>query len=298
MRKIIHILPLLLLSFACDGSGIEGYVNEPITITANNPEEGQDVDYFWSLSEQPDGSLMNSSDLVASDAGQEMVFTPDYPGDYSIEVLISQYGDEIADQSFSFTILEPSEKEVVKDDNQNEDTEDWLNEEIEDTEEHDGEQVNQDDESLSDVIESEVATNITDEKSMSDKGQQGLAAMGNMENSEKKNPKPISKFDKSTKVVAQIKEQKKEASIAERTDRFTIQITSKKILKDAQLFSQKLIGQGYDSYIQKVVFNAEEIWYRVRVGSYDNYNSAKTAAVALSSELGMATWVDFVRKEQ
>jgi len=298
MRKIIHILPLLLLSFACDGSGIEGYVNEPITITANNPEEGQDVDYFWSLSEQPDGSLMNSSDLIASDAGQEMVFTPDYPGDYSIEVLISQYGDEIADQSFSFTILEPSEKEVVKDDNQNEDTEDWLNEEIEDTEEHDGEQVNQDDESLSDVIESEVATNITDEKSMSDKGQQGLAAMGNMENSEKKNPKPISKFDKSTKVVAQIKEQKKEASIAERTDRFTIQITSKKILKDAQLFSQKLIGQGYDSYIQKVVFNAEEIWYRVRVGSYDNYNSAKTAAVALSSELGMATWVDFVRKEQ
>lgn len=298
MRKIIHILPLLLLSFACDGSGIEGYVNEPITITANNPEEGQDVDYFWSLSEQPDGSLMNSSDLVASDAGQEMVFTPDYPGDYSIEVLISQYGDEIADQSFSFTILEPSEKEVVKDDNQNEDNEDWLNEEIEDTEKHDGEQVNQDDENLSDVIESEVATNITDEKSMSDKDREGLAAMGNMENSENKNPKPISKFVNSTKVVAQIKEPKKEASIAERTDRFTIQITSKKILKDAQLFSQKLIGQGYDSYIQKVVFNAEEIWYRVRVGSYDNYNSAKTAAVALSSELGMATWVDFVRKEQ
>ena len=66
----------------------------------------------------------------------------------------------------------------------------------------------------------------------------------------------------------------------------------------AQLFSQNLIGQGYDSYIQKVVFNSEEIWYRVRVGSYDNYNSAKTAADALSSTLGMPTWVDFVRKEQ
>ena len=75
-------------------------------------------------------------------------------------------------------------------------------------------------------------------------------------------------------------------------------ITSKKILKDAQLFSENVIGQGYDSYIQKVVFNSEEIWYRVRVGSYDNYNSAKTAADALSSTLGMPTWVDFVRKEQ
>ena len=91
---------------------------------------------------------------------------------------------------------------------------------------------------------------------------------------------------------------KRQASIAERTDRFTIQITSKKMLKDAQLFSQDLIGQGYDSYIQKIVFNSEEIWYRVRVGSYDNYNSANTAADALSTEIGMPTWVDFVRKEQ
>ena len=70
------------------------------------------------------------------------------------------------------------------------------------------------------------------------------------------------------------------------------------MLKDAQLFSQNLIGQGYDSYIQKVIFKSEEIWYRVRVGSYDNYNSAKTAADALSNTLGMPTWVDFVRKEQ
>ena len=87
MRKTIQII-LLLLMFGCGGSGIEGYVNEPITITANNPEEGQDVDYFWSLAEQPDGSLINSGDLLASDYGQEMVFTPDYPGDYLIEVII------------------------------------------------------------------------------------------------------------------------------------------------------------------------------------------------------------------
>jgi len=213
-------------------------------------------------------------------------------------VLISQYGDEISDQSFSFTILEPSEKEIVENDNQNENTEDWLNEEIEDTEENDGEELNQDEEKLSDVIETELATDVPNKKSMSDKDREGLAAMGGMETPKEKNVKPIAKFDKSKKVVAKIKEPKKEASIAERTDRFTIQITSKKILKDAQLFSQNLIGQGYDSYIQKVVFNTQDIWYRVRVGSYDNYNSAKNSADALSSEIGMATWVDFVRKEQ
>ena len=58
-----------------------------------------------------------------------------------------------------------------------------------------------------------------------------------------------------------------------------------------------MINKGYDAYIQKVVFNMDEIWYRVRVGSYDNYQSAKEAADNLSGEIGMATWVDFVRKE-
>ena len=295
MRKI-QIFFLLLL-FSCGGSGIEGYVDEPITITANNPEEGQDVDYFWSLAEQPDGSLINSGDLLASDDGQEMIFTPDYPGDYLIEVIISQYGDEISNQTFSFTILDISEKEVSNNDDAQEDDEDWLNEEIEDSVEQSTKEIIEDqvDEPIdkSNQLEKESSSNS---EVMSDKDKEGLAAMIAM--AKEKESDPLKKYDESNKVVAKIKEPKREASIAERTDRFTIQITSKKMLKDAQLFSQNLIGQGYDSYIQKVVFKSEEIWYRVRVGSYDNYNSAKTAADALSSELGMPTWVDFVRREQ
>jgi len=295
MRKIQIFF--LLLFFSCGGSGIEGYVDEPITITANNPEEGQDVDYFWSLAEQPDGSLINSGDLLASDDGQEMIFTPDYPGDYLIEVIISQYGDEISNQTFSFTILDISEKEVSNNDDVKEDDEDWLNEEIEDSLEQSTEEIIEDqvDEPInkSNQLEKESSSNS---QVMSDKDKEGLAAMIAM--AKEKESDPLKKYDESNKVVAKIKEPKREASIAERTDRFTIQITSKKMLKDAQLFSQNLIGQGYDSYIQKIVFKSEEIWYRVRVGSYDNYNSAKTAADALSSELGMPTWVDFVRKEQ
>jgi len=292
MRKI-QIFFLLLL-FSCGGSGIEGYVDEPITITANNPEEGQDVDYFWSLAEQPDGSLINSGDLLASDDGQEMIFTPDYPGDYLIEVIISQYGDEISNQTFSFTILDISEKEVSNNDDAQEDDEDWLNEEIEDSVEQSTEEIIEDqvDEPIN-QLEKESSSNS---EVMSDKDKEGLAAMIAM--AKEKESDPLKKYDESNKVIAKIKDPKREASIAERTDRFTIQITSKKMLKDAQLFSQDLIGQGYDSYIQKVVFKSEEIWYRVRVGSYDNYNSAKTAADALSSELGMPTWVDFVRREQ
>ena len=278
MRTIISFIPFLIF-FACGSSGIEGYVDEPITITAENPEEGKDVDYFWTLADLPDGSLMNSGDLISSYDGQEMVFTPDYPGDYSVEVVISQYGDEISNQTFAFLIMDPSERDAVSDDDSEEpENEDWLNEEMD--EEIDDEEENDDD----DLYEEDE--DIDDEEADLD------------EDDESGNKTPVAKMTAANAVTAKASEPKKGTSIAARTDRFTIQITSKKMLKDAQLFSQKLISKGYDSYIQKVVFKTDEIWYRVRVGSYDNYNSAKAAADDLSGELGMATWVDFVRKEQ
>ena len=292
MRKTIQII-LLILIFGCGGSGIEGYVNEPITITANNPEEGQDVDYFWSLAEQPDGSLINSGDLLASDYGQEMVFTPDYPGDYLIEVIISQYGDEISNQTFSFSILDASEKQSSANKSE-EENEDWLNEEIDDSLQQEIVETEQDD--ITEKPNKTEEVDLLEGKQMSDKDRAGQVAMTKM--ALEKKVKPVINLVEPVETSVEKKQRKKRASIAERTDRFTIQITSKKMLKDAQLFSQNLIGQGYDSYIQKVVFNSEEIWYRVRVGSYDNYNSAKTAADALSGMLGMPTWVDFVRKEQ
>ena len=277
MRTIISFIPFLIF-FACGTSGIEGYVDEPITITAENPEEGKDVDYFWTLADLPDGSLMNSGDLISSNEGQEMVFTPDYPGDYSVEVVISQYGDEISNQTFAFLIMDPSERDAVSDEDREEpENEDWLNEEMD--EEIDDEEENDDD-----LYEED--DDIDDEEDDLD------------EDDESGNKTPVAKMTAANAVTAKASEQKKGTSIAARTDRFTIQITSKKMLKDAQLFSQKLISKGYDSYIQKVVFKTDEIWYRVRVGSYDNHNSAKAAADDLSGELGMATWVDFVRKEQ
>jgi len=275
MRTIISFIPFLIF-FSCGGSGIEGYVDEPITITAENPEEGKDVDYFWTLADLPDGSLMNSGDLISSDEGQEMVFTPDYPGDYSVEVVISQYGDEISNQTFAFLIMDPSERDAVSEkDSEEPENEDWLNEEM--------------DEEIDDEEENDEEEN-DEEENDDEENDDGHEESGNKS--------PVAKMTTANAVTAKASEPKKGTSIAARTDRFTIQITSKKMLKDAQLFSRKLISKGYDAYIQKVIFKTDEIWYRVRVGSYDNHNSAKAAADDLSGELGMATWVDFVRKEQ
>ena len=47
--RIILFLTILVSFFACSGGGIEGYVGESISITADNPEEGKDVDYNWRI---------------------------------------------------------------------------------------------------------------------------------------------------------------------------------------------------------------------------------------------------------
>lgn len=283
MRKTLF-LTILVSFFACSGGGIEGYVGESISITADNPEEGKDVDYNWTLANQPDGSLMNSTDLFASDDGQKMSFIPDYPGDYSVEVVVSQYGDDIANQTFSFSIIDPKnqEQEVEDDDEESQDevNEEWLNEDLEkesDVVIEDEEEESDDDEEVEDDVDSD-----DQENEVSDEDDDNV---------------PVTKNITSAGVKAKAIQPKKGASIAAKTDQFTIQITSKRMLSDAQLFSQKMISKGYDAYIQKALFDTDKIWYRVRVGSYDNYNSAKAAADVLSEELGMATWVDFVRKE-
>ena len=112
MRNIFSLI-VIFTFICCDSSGIEGFLNEPITISANNPEEGQDFDYLWTLANQPDGSLINSSDLITSDDGQEMVFTPDYPGNYSIEVVISKYGDNVSNAKYVEN-LQRSNEQLVK----------------------------------------------------------------------------------------------------------------------------------------------------------------------------------------
>ena len=135
MKKILFFTFLFLI-VSCGGDGIVRYVGESITITAENPEETNDVDFSWILIDQPDGSLLSSKDLKYKLAGQEMTFSPDYPGNYIFEVSILKFGDELSNQSFVFTI---SDLEVEPETEKTDDSEEeWLSEDMEeDVEEED-----------------------------------------------------------------------------------------------------------------------------------------------------------------
>ena len=292
MKKIISLFTIVIIFISCADKGIEGYVGEEIVIAAKNPDQTNDVDYTWILIEQPDGSLLNSSDLVSSDGGMKMIFEPDYPGNYIIDVVVSKYGDEISNQSWAFSIKNADEviqNDIKTDIPKNSDPDEgWLNEELDEQE-----LVNEtlEDEAYDDNIEIEDYNESDYENSI----QENIQASPVVEVPAEIKASPIKEPILESKPAPL----KRTASIPERTDRYTIQVVSKKLLKDAESYADKLISQGYDAYIQKVILQqSEQIFYRVRIGSYDNINSAYETAKEVSKQLGMATWVDFVRKEQ
>ncbi|NOZ04051.1 MAG: hypothetical protein GXO92_05525 [FCB group bacterium] len=249
-------------------------------IIAELPDEGDDFDFVWEITDQPDASLLSVHDLEFSGDSSEVTFIPDAEGKYTFQVSIFQYGDELSTQSFTFNIL-PGEENTEESyagekERSGEDTlagkvpvageEEWLNEEIE-----------EDTEPLSESVTIET-------------------------------PKPAVKTiteeaaAKATKPVVKSKPVPKKpvpgASIPYDKNRFTIQVAAKKTLKDAEVVAAELIEAGFDAYIQKAYFKeTDDLWYRVRVGSYENRETAAAVAKAIAKFRNAPTWVDFVRLE-
>ena len=68
--------------------------------------------------------------------------------------------------------------------------------------------------------------------------------------------------------------------------------------RDAEKTAANLIESGYDAYIQKAYFrDTDEVWFRVRVGSYDNRETALAVGKVIASAMTTDIWVDFVRFE-
>ena len=257
MKKILYI-PLLLIIVSCGGKGVEGNVGQIISISAEEILEETNVDYNWIIMGQPDGSLLSPKDLKYKNNGQEMMFSPDYPGDYTFEVSITKFGDELSNQSFFFTISDIEDEDVEDIEDETSKEEEWLKESLEEYEE-----------------ESDDEDEVSKKQTIKKASTKAIVA----KNRKTSNNKSV-----------------KGSDIPAKKDRFTIQVISKKRLGDAQQYANKLIKSGYDAYIQKAYFKeTEEVWYRVRIGSYDNYNSAQAIANVVSKDIKLSVWVDFVR---
>lgn len=283
-RKTWIISGILLLFAACVSSGEQGVVGEKTSIQAEIPEDGNDLEFSWNFTSIPEESQLSQSDLSISDDGTTAAFTPDVEGNYTVEVSVLQYNDEISTQSFDF-IIKAAETTVEID--------------TPETEE-------------SDTIDELVATEVNQEKTTTkwyeeQEAQKALKVLPSLPMAaivppeqpdttavliqEPTKPVPV-------KVKPKVKKPIPGSSIPYDQSRYTIQVASKRNLELAKTVAANLIKAGYDAYIQKAYFKeTNEVWYRVRVGSYEKKETALAVAKSLSHLNRETAWVDFVRYE-
>ena len=281
LKKYNFILTAALL-ISCNKENNTVALGETINVSAEIPEESQDLEFIWELISVPENSFIDNNNIELGNPNSSVDFTPDIPGIYSLEVSIFQYNDEISTESFSYNVVQLDSKDS-----------DELVEDIV--------LVEEDSSAISDLLVENNEPKWYDSESVEDVLEDPLK-----ENLEKKlskeepliknvNPKPNKKTSK--KIIKKPKKIRG-SSIPFDKDRFTIQVGSKKFLSDAKKFAAQLIDSGYDAYIQKASFKeTSEVWYRIRVGSYDKRETATAVAKVLSKTRQEKAWVDFVRYE-
>ena len=275
-KKYIIILSLLVLT-GCSEENPTANVGDHVTITADKPEESQDLDFIWEWTSVPDNSQVDNSKIMKDETNTTIEFIPDVAGLYSLEVSIFQYNDEISTQSFSYEVVA---NEIVEE----EKVETEAPEEVEDAV---AELLVENNEPK--WYESESVAAAVEEASQTIE-----VPVVELEKPKAPPPPPATTAKPKKKKAKLIRG----SSIPYDKERFTIQVASKKELADAKKVVATLIDAGFDAYIQKAVFKeTNEIWYRVRVGSYDNRDTAVAVAESLSSTRRERAWVDFVRYE-
>ena len=278
-KKYIIILSLLVLT-GCSEKNPTANVGDHVTITADKPEEGQDLDFIWEWTSVPNNSQMDNSKILKDETNATIEFIPDVAGLYSLEVSIFQYNDEISTQSFSYEVLANEIVEKEQEDKIKTETTEEVEDAVAELLVENDEPKWYESESVAEVLEAgsqikETPVDVVEETI------------------EQKPPPPAAPVPKKKKAKLV-----RGDSIPYDKERFTIQVASKKELADAKKVVGSLIDAGFDAYIQKAVFKeTNEIWYRVRVGSYDNRNTAIAVAESLSSTRRERAWVDFVRYE-
>ena len=277
------IFVLLIALISCSEKNPISIVGEALTVTVKVPEEGTDLEFLWELTNIPDNSNISNSDIKAGDDNISVVFIPDVSGNYSLEVSVFQYNDEISTQSFNFEVI--GEEMIAMDEENSDVTKEipsGIN--IDDSIINNKESQWYDSESVSELVIAMANDSIISESIIEEAPKEKIT----------KSPLPPKK------PPAKKKQSKNRGqSIPFDKNRFTIQISSKKVLSDAKKVAIELIDAGYDAYIQKALFvETNEIWYRIRVGSYDKKETAIAVAKSLSINRREEAWVDYVRYER
>ena len=103
---------------------------------------------------------------------------------------------------------------------------------------------------------------------------------------------------KTTKITQRSSKKQRNLVKSNKNINFTIQVAAWPSLEQARSDQLQLINEGIDSYIQRHYKDKnDEIWYRVRVGNFDNKNKAIEIQKKLEKITGKKSWLDIILKE-
>ena len=249
-KQSSYLLFIILISSGCEKPKPNGFTNEPLMLTAKNPDNVKSLKYKWSISEQPDNSKINLSSLSFSEDNSSINITPDVSGHYNFRVSVSWYGEVISIQSFPLLIEQKRE----------------------------------------------TPPNISQKPSSDDEPSWSTEDKSWLEDSVKL-PKSKSINPSSKKTQSQNPNLSKSYHPPENSNYYTIQVAAKKDKKSAEIFMKQMQEKGFNAYIQRYnKQNTDELWFRIRVGSFATKDSAKLVANKIKSSMSLNTWIDYVRK--
>ena len=262
-NRIIIFLFVILLVISCGNPRIQGDAGSPIMVSAVIPDDGNTFEYTWKFFTLPDSSKIDRESLMFQSDQQSITFTPDIPGNYTIQVIVWHYNDKISTQIFKYAIIADStaKKLITIDDS-------WLNRRIE-------------------IPNDIIPVNINNQTS----------------DKHKAKPEAISPVIKNDVNRVDAMDQPIYNSIADSLNTqidsmFTLQIASKKTIKEAWKIVEELIANGYDAYIQKAyIYEENQMRFRVRIGKYKSKTEAQIAAATISENRKQSIWIDFYRED-
>lgn len=85
--------------------------------------------------------------------------------------------------------------------------------------------------------------------------------------------------------------QEKPVSTIPHDETFTLQIAAFRSEKDAQRLQEWLRGRGYTTRVEGVTIPESGLWYRVRYGMYETYDSVKEMAETFRQRFDFYCWI-------
>ena len=290
MNKSIKLMPIVLAFFMIIGcSGNQGVLVGDTVDIENYNRPSNIVKYQWSFDTKPPTSRLDPRDFIPSNYHPNVTFIPDVPGRYIVRLTMINNEGSVLHKNFLFTadrqpdyLANIEKKEPVT--------------EVKTTRKPP--QVIE----IPVVTEKVILTKTTVTKTPNE-WQEAPKPGQNLEEIEQEpaySTKSVTEVieEKKKPVVLKAKEVASSPSVSvanvNKNAKYTLQVSSSTVEAYAVELKDKLIAQGYDSFIQKAVVEGI-MRYRIRIGHFTTYDGAKAYRLKMLNETDFEPWVDKIK---